>query len=75
MAHEKSITRQLRNGRFGNFDNSGPNKGKRLPGSFKTMKEAVRAAKIRSKNFNPKTKRQTDPLGRRRTVNNKNYHW
>ncbi len=68
MGHENSITRPVKGGRFANFDNAGPNRGKQLGGTFKTEREAVRQAKIRSKNFNPKTGRQTDKFGRKRTV-------
>ena len=68
MGHEKSITRPVKGGRHANFDNAGPNRGKQLGGTHKTNREAVKQAKIRSKNFNPKTGRQTDKFGRKRTV-------
>ncbi len=66
MGHEKSITRPVKGGRFANFDDAGPNRGKQLGGTFKTEREAVHQAKIRSKNF--KAGRQTDKFGRKRTV-------
>ena len=52
-----------------NFDTSGPDAGKQLGRSHKTRNEAVRAAKIRSRNFDPNTGRQTDTLGRSRPAN------
>ncbi len=66
MGHENSITRKVKGGRFANFDDAGPNRGKQLGGTFKTEREAVNQAKIRSKNFSGG--RQTDKFGRKRTV-------
>ena len=67
MSHEKSITVE-RDGRHYNLDNVGPDKGRQLGRSYATNDNAVAAAKVRSRNYDPETNRQTDEYGRARTV-------
>ena len=51
MAHEKSVTRQLKSGRWANFGSVPGNKGMLGGKTFPTSKSAVAAAKKRSDNF------------------------